>query len=108
MHSITSDLAPLQGFIRHNTYIATQGPLQNTLEDFWRMVWESKSKIIVMLCNLEEGSSQQYWPSHESESVTYGDVVVTLQSETAHDDFTVRKINVQCNVSIFDCVLRHY
>ena len=33
----------------------TQAPMQNTVEDFWRMVWEYKSSIIVMLTQLEEG-----------------------------------------------------
>ena len=37
-------------------YIATQFPLENTMDDFWRMVWEKKSNCIVMLANLEENA----------------------------------------------------
>ena len=37
-----------------NAFIVTQGPLENTIEDFWEMIWEYKSHTIVMLTPLEE------------------------------------------------------
>ena len=43
-----------QGYKQRYAYIATQGPLENTVEDFWRMMWEHQCSCIVMLCNLEE------------------------------------------------------
>lgn len=43
-----------QGYKKRNAYIAAQAPLENTVGDFWRMIWEFKSKCIVMLCNLQE------------------------------------------------------
>ena len=43
-----------QGYKLRNAYIAAQAPLQETVSDFWRMIWEFKSKAIVMLCNFEE------------------------------------------------------
>jgi len=44
----------MQGYRKRNAYIATQGPLPSTVNDFWQMVWEYESKCIVMLCNLQE------------------------------------------------------
>ena len=50
---VTSDLY-FQGYKHSGAYVATQGPLQNTIVDFWRMIWESRCGCIVMLCELEE------------------------------------------------------
>ena len=43
-----------QGFWRREAYIATQHPLQSTVNDFWRMVWQENSRSIVMLISQEE------------------------------------------------------
>lgn len=44
----------LQGYRYRRAYVATQGPLADTTEDFWRMLWEHNSTIIVMLTKLRE------------------------------------------------------
>lgn len=50
-----------QGYRQKDSYIASQGPLQHTLEDFWRMIWEWKSCSIVMLTELEERGQVSSW-----------------------------------------------
>ena len=44
----------MQGYKRRGAFLATQAPMKETVEDFWHMIWETQSKAIVMLCNLEE------------------------------------------------------
>jgi protein tyrosine phosphatase len=44
----------LQGYSKKGAYIATQGPLRNTIDDFWRMIWEREVSVVVMLTQLEE------------------------------------------------------
>ena len=44
----------MSGYSREKEYIASQGPLPNTQSDFWRMVWEQKAILVVMVTNEEE------------------------------------------------------
>uniref|UniRef100_A0A4W5Q015 Tyrosine-protein phosphatase non-receptor type 20 n=1 Tax=Hucho hucho TaxID=62062 RepID=A0A4W5Q015_9TELE len=44
----------IDGYRQQKAYIATQGPLAETTEDFWRMMWENNSTIVVMLTKLRE------------------------------------------------------
>lgn len=48
--------APPQGYDgQEKVYIATQGPMPNTVSDFWEMVWQEEVSLIVMLTQLREG-----------------------------------------------------
>uniref|UniRef100_H2YZV0 protein-tyrosine-phosphatase n=1 Tax=Ciona savignyi TaxID=51511 RepID=H2YZV0_CIOSA len=85
----------ISGFRRQNAYIATQGPMRETVSDFWRMVWEQRSSIICMMTKCEERCKvkcEQYWPSGGSE--TYGLISVTLIDELELATYCVRTFNV--------------
>ena len=89
-------LSYLKGYRFLCTYIATQGPLSNTVNDFWKMIMEQQSKTIVMLCPLaEEGeeSSVCYWPT-AAEPVQYGTVSVHLLSSAASNNMVIRKLKI--------------
>lgn len=60
----------IDGYRYRSAYIATQGPLQETVDDFWRMLWEHNSTIVVMLTKLKEMGREkcyQYWPNERSQ-----------------------------------------
>ena len=64
----------IDGYRYRSAYIATQGPLPQTCEDFWRMLWEHNSNIIVMLTKVNEmgrDKCHQYWPSERSQRYLY-------------------------------------
>ncbi|KOX68668.1 Receptor-type tyrosine-protein phosphatase N2 [Melipona quadrifasciata] len=77
---------------RNPAYITTQGPLPETTADFWQLVWEQGSVVIVMLTRLtEEGVAMchRYWPEEGSE--LYHIYEVHLVSEHFWcDDYLVR------------------
>ncbi|XP_014258399.1 tyrosine-protein phosphatase corkscrew isoform X3 [Cimex lectularius] len=77
-------------------YIATQGCLPNTVVDFWKMIWEHNTRVIVMTTKeTERGKNKcaRYWPD-EGESVEYGRVKVDSVSTVSTTDYTLRELSV--------------
>ncbi|XP_076649088.1 tyrosine-protein phosphatase Lar isoform X4 [Halictus rubicundus] len=83
------------GYRKQNAYVATQGPLQETFGDFWRMCWELRSCTIVMMTKLEERTRikcDQYWPSRGPE--TYGLMTVTITDVQELATYCIRSFQV--------------
>uniref|UniRef100_A0A8D3E5H9 protein-tyrosine-phosphatase n=1 Tax=Scophthalmus maximus TaxID=52904 RepID=A0A8D3E5H9_SCOMX len=99
----------IDGYRQKDYFIATQGPLPHTVEDFWRMVWEWKCHSIVMLTELQEREQDkccQYWPPEDS--VTYGDYTVELKGDNLCDTFSLRDLVLTFVPEKQTRVIRHF
>ncbi|XP_064422121.1 tyrosine-protein phosphatase non-receptor type 9 [Latimeria chalumnae] len=69
----------MDGYKQKHAYIGTQGPLENTYNDFWKMVWEQNVLVVVMTTRTDEGGRRkcgQYWPLQKG-CQNYGSLTVT-------------------------------
>ncbi|XP_029487102.1 receptor-type tyrosine-protein phosphatase kappa isoform X8 [Oncorhynchus nerka] len=83
------------GYQRPSHYIATQGPVHETVYDFWRMVWQEQSACIVMVTNLVEVGRvkcYKYWPD---DAEVYGDFKVTFVEVEPLAEYVVRTFTLE-------------
>uniref|UniRef100_A0A8C8HAU3 protein-tyrosine-phosphatase n=1 Tax=Oncorhynchus tshawytscha TaxID=74940 RepID=A0A8C8HAU3_ONCTS len=91
---INASYIPGNNFRRE--YIATQGPLPGTKDDFWKMVWEQNVNNIVMVTQcVEKGrvKCDHYWP-FDQEPLYYGDLIVQMLSESVLPEWTIREFKI--------------
>uniref|UniRef100_A0AAZ3P715 Receptor-type tyrosine-protein phosphatase kappa n=1 Tax=Oncorhynchus tshawytscha TaxID=74940 RepID=A0AAZ3P715_ONCTS len=85
----------VDGYHRPNHYIATQGPMQETVFDFWGMVWQENTAAIVMVTNLVEVGRVKcckYWPD---DTEIYRDIKVTLIETQLLSEYVIRTFAVE-------------
>lgn len=89
-------------FNSNRKYILTQGPLKNTCEHFWQMVWEQNTKGIVMLNRLfEKGmpKCEMYFPNVDEDNcemtLTFGKFKLNYVSEQPDNDYSIRVIECE-------------
>ncbi|XP_032295327.1 tyrosine-protein phosphatase 99A isoform X6 [Drosophila virilis] len=86
----------IDGYQKAHAFIGTQGPLPDTFDCFWRMIWEQRVAIIVMITNLVERGRRKcdmYWPKDGVE--TYGVIQVKLVEEEVMSTYTVRTLQIK-------------
>uniref|UniRef100_A0A8D1VCQ0 Receptor-type tyrosine-protein phosphatase kappa n=2 Tax=Sus scrofa TaxID=9823 RepID=A0A8D1VCQ0_PIG len=85
----------IDGYQRPSHYIATQGPVHETVYDFWRMIWQEQSACIVMVTNLVEVGRvkcYKYWPD---DTEVYGDFKVTCVEMEPLAEYVVRTFTLE-------------
>ncbi|XP_014649692.1 PREDICTED: receptor-type tyrosine-protein phosphatase H [Ceratotherium simum simum] len=86
----------IPGLCDPQEFIAAQGPLPQTVADFWRLVWEQQSHTLVMLTNCVESGRvkcEHYWPL-DAQPCTHGNLQVTLVGEQVMENWTVRDLKL--------------
>ena len=86
---ISSIFVYLQGYFTKNLFIATQSPLAATVVDFWRMIWERRSPIVVMV--MERGV-ERYWPVDRIKNCNHLSVEPTTERHSV--DYTYREFKL--------------
>uniref|UniRef100_A0A8C5P154 protein-tyrosine-phosphatase n=1 Tax=Jaculus jaculus TaxID=51337 RepID=A0A8C5P154_JACJA len=106
---INASYIPGNNFRRE--YIATQGPLPGTKDDFWKMAWEQNVHNIVMVTQcVEKGrvKCDHYWPA-DQDSLYYGDLILQMISESVLPEWTIREFKI-CSEEQLDVhrLIRHF
>uniref|UniRef100_A0A915CNV6 protein-tyrosine-phosphatase n=1 Tax=Ditylenchus dipsaci TaxID=166011 RepID=A0A915CNV6_9BILA len=88
----------VKGYKNRKCFIATQGPLECTVGDFWRMVWEQNCKIIIMVTNLRERGREQcskYWPDEDEPPLLIRNLYSVRSTDSIYyADYTVREFEI--------------
>uniref|UniRef100_H3AN00 protein-tyrosine-phosphatase n=1 Tax=Latimeria chalumnae TaxID=7897 RepID=H3AN00_LATCH len=98
----------IDGYENPSSYIATQGPLSQTAADFWRMVWQENSSVIVMLTGLveqEKVKCEQYWPEQME---TYQGITVRLCDVQQTPQVIVRTLELEARGSAEKRTVSHF
>ncbi|XP_075777119.1 tyrosine-protein phosphatase non-receptor type 2 isoform X2 [Pelodiscus sinensis] len=95
------------------SYILTQGPLPNTCCHFWLMVWQQKTRAVVMLNRIVEKElvkCAQYWPTEEEEVMMFKETgfCVRLVSEDIKSYYTVHLLQLENINSGESRIISHY
>ncbi|XP_055761825.1 receptor-type tyrosine-protein phosphatase R-like isoform X4 [Salvelinus fontinalis] len=110
-----SSFDPLSSYINANyirgylgdekAYIATQGPMINTVNDFWQMAWQEDCPVIIMITKLREKNEKcvLYWPERRG---IYGKVEVLINNVTECDNYTCRTLTLKQGAQ--SRVVKHY
>ncbi|XP_038127147.1 tyrosine-protein phosphatase non-receptor type 18 isoform X2 [Cyprinodon tularosa] len=101
----------IQGASGDRKYIASQAPLSSTVTDFWRMIWQHQTKVIIMACReIEMGKKkcESYWAAPH-QSAAFGPFTVTSEAESRpNEDVVVRTLTVSYQQDVRSVVQFQY
>ncbi|KAL1460270.1 hypothetical protein WDU94_012191, partial [Cyamophila willieti] len=101
----------VDGYKQKNAFISTQGPMEKTVKDFWRMVWEQQSLVVMMTTRVMEcgrKKCEQYWPPSEGMEMTYGNFTVTTESISTNPDYVLSQLTLANNKTQENRTVVHY
>jgi len=101
----------VDSLVQPKAYIVTQGPTENTIGDFWRMVWQERASCIVMVTRTFDFirvMCVQYWPAGKNKEEVYSGVGVTVENEEQLANFMIRTIRLRKNGEERKVILFHY
>ncbi|KAL5015070.1 hypothetical protein ScPMuIL_009340 [Solemya velum] len=88
----------LQGYYKTNEFIVTQHPTEETIEDFWRMVWDQNSSAIMLLSHVDNEEYKQFWPDKDSDvEVDTGDFNLSFREEEHKLNYITRDFLLESN-----------
>ncbi|XP_067678494.1 uncharacterized protein [Haliotis asinina] len=95
-HSDYINASFVSGVDAPNKFVASQGPMNKTVSDFWLMIFQLRSSKIVMLNNAEEGRGKgvRYWPEHGSGADRHGNIEIECSSEETLVSCTMRTFKI--------------
>lgn len=87
----------VDGYRQPRAYISTQGPIQHTFMDFWRMMWQTGSRVIVMVTlNIESGilKCDKYWPTADKPNMEVGVYKIDYITSEIFEDFVLTHLKL--------------
>lgn len=87
----------VDGYKQSRAYVSTQGPSEHTFMDFWRMVWQTGGRVIVMVTlNVESNilKCDRYWPTSDDRIMKVGSYSVEYMSIEHHDHFKATQLKL--------------
>jgi protein tyrosine phosphatase len=91
----------IHGYQKQNAYIASQSPFNDeTVLDFWRMIFQMNVSVIVMITNIVEDNivkCTKYWPEESQGKVTYGNFFLELIDTLEFASYVIRTLKFNCN-----------
>ncbi|CAD6997006.1 receptor-type tyrosine-protein phosphatase kappa [Ceratitis capitata] len=87
----------VDSLLKPNAYIVTQGPVEETVNAFWQMVWQENISAIIMLTKTFDFAKVmcvQYWPPNMEIHETYGDIHINIVREEQLANFHIRTFHL--------------